>query len=307
VIENQTVNQLLEEIEQNQPRAALNPGGFQYSRGPFTPHSEAAAPHPAAIAKPLPHQPKGRMLTTLVLLGVLGFGGFQLWNGFFRYAAHGIVAAHVVDVSAPMDGTVLYMHVREGAEVQQGQLIVTLHDLDAQHHLERIGDELRMAQANLSAEMAKLHWQMQVQELENGESSAEYFEAAARLKEEVATQKEVEHRLDRARKLQEQKVITHDQFEQIFYDHQGQTEKVSRLREALKSWQQRAVAAGIAGKLSMEQIDPVLVRIDSLQGELRRVRESLKQGEVRSPVNGRVTRWHVRAASSQVSQTVCFR
>ena len=295
MIENPTVNKLLEEIQQNQSSETQNPGGFQYSRGSYVPNREASAPHAAPIARPLPHQPKGRMLTSVVLLSVLGFGGYQLWNSFFRYAAYGIVAAHVVNVAAPRDGTVLYMHVREGDEVRQGQVIVTLHDLDAEHQLERISDQLRVAQANLSAEMARLHWQMQIQEIDNGEASAKYLEAAARLEEEVATQKEVALRLDRVRTLHERSAITHEQFEEVLYDYQGRAEKISRLREALKAWQKGAEAAEMAGKVSMEQIDPMLVRIDSLQGELRRVRESLKQGEVRSPVNGRIAQWHLRA------------
>ena len=293
-MENQAIEQLLDEIEQDQPRAVQKPGGFQYPRSPFVAHSETAV-HPAAIAKPLPHQPKGRLLITLVLLSILGFGGFQVWNSFFRFGAYGIVAGNVVDVSAAMDGIVLSTHVREGAEVRQGQLIATLYDLDAENRLERIGDELRMAKANLSAEMARLHWEMQVQELENEKSSAEYLEASARVEEEFARQKFFENRLDRFRKLHERNATSHDELEQVLYDHQGQTEKVSSLREALKAWRQRATTATMTGKLSMEQIEPLLVRIETLQGELRRARESQKQGEVRSPVNGRITRWHMRA------------
>jgi multidrug resistance efflux pump len=295
VIDNQNLNQLLDEIEQDQPRAVQKPGGFQYPREPIVANSEAAGTYPAAKAKPQPHQPKGRLLVALVLLSILGFGGFQVWNSFFRFGAYGIVAANVVDVSAPIDGIVLSTHVREGAEVCQGQLIATLYDLDAQNRLERISDELRIAQANLSAEMARLHWQMQVQGLENEKSSAEYFEASARVEEEMARQKLFGNRLDRVRKLHERNATSHDEFEQMLYGHQGQTEKVSKLLEALESWRQRAATAETAGKLSMEQIEPLLVRIDSLKGELRRARESQKQGEVHSPVNGRINRWHMRA------------
>jgi multidrug resistance efflux pump len=297
-VETQTIDRLLDEIdkiEKGQSATAQSHSGFQYSDGPFRPDSKATAQQFSSSAKPLPHRPKGKILTAIVLLSVLGFGGFQLWHSFFRYAAYGVVAAHLVAVSAPMDGTIRYVHVREGVEVQQGQLIVTLHDLNAQHRLERVSDELRMAQANLSAEMAKLRWQMQVQQLEQGESSAEYFEAAARLEQEIATQKNAEGRLDRSHKLHAHSAITQAEYDKVLYDHQGQTEKVARLREALKSWQYRASAVDLIGNMSMEQIDPMLVRIESLQSELRRARETLKQGEVRSPVNGRIVRWHVRA------------
>lgn len=293
-MDTQTIDQLLDEIEQDQGPEPRTPSGFQYTPGSIAPPSEARESNGAGLT-PLPHQPKRRLLIALVLLALLGFGGFQLWSSFFRYSAHGIVDAHCINISAPLAGNVLYMHVREGAQVKQGQLIVTLHDLEARHRFERIGDELRLAQANLSAEMARLQWQMQVLDVEKKETAADYSEAAGRLEEEVATQKKLERRLARARTLHKQKAVSRDEFEAILYDHQGQTEKVAKLREALKSWKQRAAAAGVTGKLSMEQIDPLLVRVNSLRGELRRARQSLKLGEIRSPVNGRLSRWHVRA------------
>ena len=72
-----------------------------------------------------------------------------------RYAAFGIVSANSVVVSAPLDGHVQFMHVREGDQVRQGQLLATLHNLEAEHRLERIADQLRPAQSNLSAAIAK--------------------------------------------------------------------------------------------------------------------------------------------------------
>jgi multidrug resistance efflux pump len=304
VSENQTVDDLIEDIEKNleddgilprQQKATTNRSGFCYSQRPFESPSKDNTPYPSTQGKPLPHQPKGRLLTTLVIVSVLAIGGFQIWNSFFRYSAYGVFDAHVVDVATPMNGIVLGTHVREGDNIRQGQLIVTIHDLVLQHRLASISDELRESQANLSAEMAKLQWQIQIQMLEKAEYSAEYLEAAARLEQEIATQKNADNGLTRAHKAHAQEAITREEFERIFHFQEGQTEKVSRLREALNLWKKRTDLASISGNRSIEQIDPMLARINSLQGELRRVRESLKQGEVRSPVNGRISRWHVRA------------
>lgn len=288
-------NERLQDAGRDPSAASLSPRGFQYSRGPFISDDKASASRPGTQPKPLPHQPKGRTLTLVALVGILGSAGFVLWNSFFRYSAYGIVSAHVVDVSATTGGTILAMHVCEGAEVRQGQLIVTMQNLDAHHRLERITDELRIAEATLIAETAKLHWRTQLLEHERRESTAEYFEAAARLEQADASQKEVENRLQSAQQLYQQEAIAKLEFEQLVIEHEGQTERVARLREGLKSWQQRAETAGVDPEVSVDQLAPMVVKIESLKSELSRVRDSLEQEKVRSPVNGRVTKWHVRA------------
>jgi len=303
VSDNQKVDELIEDIEKNleddgilhrQQKSTTNRSDYCYSQRLFASPSTEDTPYPSTHVKPLPHQPKGRLLTTLVILSVLTIGGFQIWSSFFRYSAYGVFVAHVVDVATPMSGIVLSTHVREGENIQQGQLIVTIHDLVLQHRLESISDKLRESQADLSAEMAKLQWQVQIQMLEKAEYSAEYLEASARFEQEIATQKNANNGLARAHKAHAQEAITQEEFDRIFHFQEGQTEKVSKLREALNLWKKRTDLVSISGDRFIEQIDPILARIYSLQGELRRVRESLKQGEIRSPVNGRISQWHVR-------------
>ena len=102
--------------------------GFQYSRLAAPRETQAAAPPPEAESRSFAHQPKGRTLTTLALLSVIGLATFAVWNSFFRYAAFGVVAADIVNVSATTGGTVMRTHAREGEEAEKGQLVVSLRN-----------------------------------------------------------------------------------------------------------------------------------------------------------------------------------
>jgi multidrug resistance efflux pump len=280
-------------VPPNQPKPADQFRGYQYS-GTAIPKQTVETPQqPQAETHPTPVRPRGRLLTGLLLLGLIGFGSWHIWSTFFRFSAYGIVESHRVQVSAPIQGTVQSVHARLGETLRQGQLILTINNLELQHQLEQTRDELGIEQAKLSAETAKLNWQMRNQQLENDEAIAEYYEAWARLESEVANQKAMEQRLARAETLHKSGVLTADQYEELYYERQGVDEKIKKRRDALQSWRTRAEAAAKAG-MSTDYIDPILARIDSLQSQSTRIEELIRQCEVRSPVNGRLTHWDLR-------------
>jgi len=277
----------------NQPDPAAQFRGYQYS-GTAIPKQTVEQPQqPPAKGHPTPVRPRGRLLTGLLLLGMIGFGSWHVWSTFFRFSAYGIVDSHRVQISAPIQGTVQSVHVRLGESLRQGQLILTINNVELQHQLEQTRDELRIEQARLSAETAKMNWQMQNQQLENNEAIADYYEAWARLESEVADQKAMEKRLARAEGLHKSGVLTSDQYEELFYERQGGNEKLKKRRDALQAWRTRAESAATAG-MSTDHIDPILARIDSLQSQSARIKELIRQCEVRSPVNGRLTKWDLR-------------
>ncbi len=306
VLDNPSMNELLHEIEQQQASRRRVPAGFQFTQQGLPTRETIDSSDEVKPPTRLPHQPKGRVLTTLVFLSVLGAGGFWVWNSLFRYDAFGVVTANVVEVSALNEGVVASMQVREGDDVRQGQLVMILESLKARHDVERLGDELRLARANLTGEIARLNWQLQIQQLERGKASAEFFEAAARLKQEEALQEKVENRLDRAKSLHLRNTLSDDQFEQVLFDHQGQTRKVEQLRDAVNAWKDRSNAAESSGEISMDHVEPLIAKIELLKGELRRARELVRQGEVRSPMNGRVERWHVRIGEHAPASSKLF-
>lgn len=275
------------------PETVQQVHGYQYSGTAIPRQSAEPPPYPQSSAHPAPKRPKGRLLTGIFLLALFGFIGYQVWSSFFRYSAYGIVDSRRLNIAAPTDGVVQSVHVRVGDKLRQGQLLLTLNNLELQHQLERTRDELRIEQARLSAESAKLHWQMRIQQLENDEAVADYFEAWARLENELADQLGLEQRYERAKKLHDRRVMTSDQYEELLYERKGAEEKIKRRHDALTAWRTRAKKASAKIGVSTDQIDPILAKIDSLQAELIRIRESLLQCNVRSPVNGTLLSWEV--------------
>jgi hypothetical protein len=80
----------------------------------FPQASNLAKLNPVARPTPLPRRPKGRWFVGLLLLAAVSYGGYQVWETFFRYRAYGMVTGRVVQLSPPWEGVASYLHVREG-------------------------------------------------------------------------------------------------------------------------------------------------------------------------------------------------
>jgi multidrug resistance efflux pump len=268
--------------------------GFRFSTGAIAPPESRLAVAMTA-PPPVPIRPGGRIRLGLLLLCVFGLAGYNVWMAFFRYEAYGVVSGDAVQVGAPADGLIRYVTAREGEPVQQGQLLAILHNLEIQHRLERIGDELLLAQATLSAERAELDWRTHVREVEDGQAIAQYHEAWGRFQQESARHAELAADLQRAQSLRGRNVVSDESFERAKYNEQGQRDKLEKLEVALQAWKERAEMASAAPESPAAKLQPALLKIDLLSGDLRRVRELLDRCEIRAPVGGTVLKWHRRA------------
>ena len=268
--------------------------GFRFSSGAIAAPESRPAP-PTSAPPPTPIRPGGRIRLGLLLLCVFGLAGYNVWIAFFRYEAYGVVGGDAVQVGAPTEGLIRYVTVREGEPVQQGQLLAVLHNLEIQHQLERIGDELLLAQATLAAERAELDWRTHVRRIEDGEAIAQYHEAWGRFQQESARHAELAADLQRTQSLRGRNVVSDESFERAKYNEQGQRDKLQKLEVALKAWKERAEKAGAAPEAPSAKLQPALLKIELLTSDLRRVRELLDRCEIRSPANGTVLKWHRRA------------
>ncbi|TXT35460.1 MAG: Secretion protein HlyD family, partial [Planctomycetota bacterium] len=115
---------------------------------------------PPVMSATPPRPPKGRFFVVGMVLTVLGFGTFRVWDSFFHYTAFGVIEGRTVAVPAPVSGLVRYVHVSEGDQVRQGDLLLTLDQHDLELRLGRLDDQLRMAQAKLDAELSATQWRV---------------------------------------------------------------------------------------------------------------------------------------------------
>jgi hypothetical protein len=87
---------------------------------------------------------------------------------------------------------------------------------------------------------------------------------------------------------QNARAVSDKQLEAARFADTGQRAKVEKLATAVAEMKKRVDIYDESGQDGSAQFRPQLLRIEQLQAELTRIRQQLQQGEVRSPVSGRV-------------------
>ena len=170
--------------------------GLQYRSGAFqAPSVRTKSPTVHSATPPKP--PKGRFFVVGLVMSVLGFGAFNVWNSFFRYSAYGVVEGRTIEVPAPVTGVVRYVHVQNGDRVRQGQLLMSLDQLEIEQRLGRLSDELLMTQAKLDAEVSASQWRMAQYQIQFGEAAAEYRDKWAAVRADQVKLRRAQQRRER--------------------------------------------------------------------------------------------------------------
>lgn len=270
--------------------------------------TEGAKPQaPSTRPTPLPKRPKGRLFVGLLLLLLCAALAHYVWDWRFRYEAHGVVQGRVIEVSPPWDGNVSAMHVREGDSVRQGQLLITFKSTQHQQQLARVQDELKLAQAKLEAEVSQLRWQSQLRGDRSQKALSEYYELWGELlsqRSQLAQAKADLERLETTRR-KNSLAVSQKELEHARYRFAGQQAKAEKLAEAVGQLKKRVEIYDQFQDDATAQMRPELLHIENLQAELKRLRELVQQGDVRSPVNGTVVKVHRFAGDyAKVAQPV---
>ena len=262
---------------------------FQYASGAFRPPAkqQPLAPPPP---KPLPKRPKGRWLVMAMILSILGYAGNKFYMTFLAYEAFGTVGGNVSELPAAIPGLVQYVHVREGETIHQGDHLATLNRLEVDSDLDRIGDQMRIAEANLTAEIGRIQIEAKSQGLDAQRAVAEYYEAWSRLQAERAELALTRVNLDRAKELRRKKSLSEEQYQASYYAAEGQRRKVEKLEESLAAWASRKEIATRLAAEGVKRLQPFLTKIETLEDELARARTNLTLSEVRAPYPGRILR-----------------
>ncbi|MCA9176667.1 MAG: efflux RND transporter periplasmic adaptor subunit [Planctomycetales bacterium] len=253
------------------------------------PTADEATARPAA---PMPTRPKGRLVIGGMLLAVCLSVLFSVWDVLARTAVYGVVEGRVVHLSPEWSGVVESTHVREGDEVRQGQLLLTVRSLELKNELAKIGDQLRLAQAQLEAQLAQMRWQAEQRDDRSQVAASEYYELwsdLAKARGELQEKQAFCERLQRANSQTPGAVGDHER-EAASIAAGAATEHVQRLTEALDKARQRSAAYRDSSRDVQLQFQPQVALVESLQAEWERVRKMLDRAELRSPCNGRVAK-----------------
>jgi HlyD family secretion protein len=249
----------------------------------------------------LPKRPKGRWFVVVLLVSICAYAFYTVWTSFFRYQAHGTIEGHLIQVSPPWDGALQYLQVHEGDTVRQGQLLFAVDSIELRHRHAQLQGELRVAQASLAAESAKLKWQSAFNLDQGRGAKAAYYETWGNLLREEAVLDELRTQLRRAERLRPSRAISDQEWDQLRSSIRGQLGKLDKLKEVLAEHKQRAEQADALLKkgpdpstgledTGLDQLRPFAARIEALQGEVSRVQDRLDAGQVRAPANGLVVK-----------------
>lgn len=239
---------------------------------------------PTTVAK----RPKGRLFVGGILFCIFGAGVYGIWDSFLRFDAYGHITGRVIHVPSPQGGNVRALHVREGDHVTQGQLLMSVESLELNHRMARVGDELRISQGTLEAEVSKLQWQARQQADQAQRAAADYFELWGEMSEQQAKLAELESRYARDKILQERGAISLEALEETQFALQGQKDKLKKVQVAVAERKKLTDVSVLENDSA--QLKPLLLKIESLQAEIIRLRSLIEEGVIRAPVGGQVIR-----------------
>jgi len=236
------------------------------------------------------HRPRGRILIASLMIAACSAGAFTVWDSLFRYQAYGVVTGRIIDVSVPMDGVLTSVLVREGDVVRQDSQLAKVVDLEFEQQLSRVTDELRIAEATLQAEIAKVQWQSRVDDTEMTKSIAELYESTGRLQQENGSLDLLRDQLERTKKLHQQDASSNQNLSSFTIQEAAKEKELSAIKEEVMVLTERAKRAAESPRLGAEQIQPTIAKSEMLLNEIARLRERIAQGDLKSPVNGTVLR-----------------
>ena len=263
------------------------------------PATEPTAKHQARSqnAPPMPNRPKGRGFLLFLFFSMFAGAGYLAVSNFLRVESYGIVDGDLISVAAPWEGTVGRWMVREGDDVKQGQILVEINNLQTESQIDALGDQLKLAQAELEAEMSKIRFNYREHDELNQVREQKLQSELIRIQGELASEKvklrSFEREYVRTKHLARRGSKSAESYEKMLFEFVGQRKKVSALEDEItliKTQKQNTSSDNkdVLGNGS-NQLKPILARIDMTKAEIVRLREKIELGQLTAPCDGRIT------------------
>ena len=247
---------------------------------------------------------KGNGFLSLIFLVAFLALGYTVWSTLLQFQAYGVIEGRVISVSAPWDGSIYNWQVRDGEEVTQGQVLAVIKNIDMDHELETLGDELKMNQALLDAEISKIQFESQQRNEQSQKTISEYHTTYGELLSEKEKYKELERKFQRTRRLLKTNNVSRSKYEEAFFGLAGQRKKIEQLAESVEVLKYRSEQSNEATDNGSPRLAPILATIDLSKSKISRLRQRIDKGKIVSPVNGRVSKRHRLIGESAKSNEV---
>ena len=278
----------------------LSRSRYKFPTPPASATSELGPAAPTASTAP-PHRPRGRALIAFLMFGACAFGIFTVWDSFARYGAYGVVVGRTIEVSSAIDGKVCHTDFLDGDVVEQNSALATVKNLEIENKILQVQDELKIAEAKLVAETARIRWQAHVQETETTRAIAEFFETRSRLEDVNGQLNVLRDQIQADKFLNQHSSVPKRQLRQRELEKAAQESRIVEIKNEMNVLQTRAQKAQDAPRLDKEQTLPLQMTCEKLRQELVRLEAIREQGQIKSPVDGRIL-WSQRFEGERVDR-----
>jgi HlyD family secretion protein len=231
---------------------------------------------------------KGRKVAFALITALLCYGSYSLWNSYLRYDSFGIVDSDVVGVYTTSPGIIQTLAVTEGSVVKKGDFLVQVSSSEDTRQLDKLTDEIRIAQAELEAKREELARNQLVRsdlirQIEG--QIADTSAAIGELKSRLSFQRGEAARYSRLKAMD---AAGSQEVDSARSQVNSITQILSGKESSLKTLKDRLITL-TGEKSSGESLKPIEAKISYLNNEKRRYIDKIKEGIVYSQHDGIVS------------------
>lgn len=231
---------------------------------------------------------KGRKTAFALITALLCYGGYSLWNSYLRYDSFGIVDSDVVGVYTTSPGIIQTLAVTEGSVIKKGGFLAQISSSEDTRQLDKLTDEIRIAQAELEAKREELARNELVRSDLIRQIEGQIADTSAtigELKSRLSFQRGEAARYSRLKAID---AAGSQEVDSARSQVNSITQILSGKESSLKTLKDRLITL-TGEKSSDEALKPIEAKISYLNNEKRRYIDKIKEGIVYSQHDGIVS------------------
>ena len=169
-----------------------------------------------------------------------------------------------------------------------------------------LGDELKLAQAELEAEISKIQFNFrehdELNRVRSQKTSADYTRTIGDLRAEEVKLQGLEREYKRSKKLAKRGSMAQSTYEKSFSEYVSQRKRVTALEDTVQLLEKQNGVPLITDREmngnGSSQLKPILTKIEITKSEILRLRKTLELGQLTAPCDGRITERHCLTGES---------
>lgn len=261
------------------------------TRGASAATSKASVGSKVAVVappKPLAKRPKGRWFISLVILSIMAFAIRTVWCEFIRYQAYGQIEGRVIRLSPITSGVITSIVVRDGDQVQPGELLATIENFELKRDREKLESELQIARVNLEIRLAEIKASRRLALSDCVRREVEYYELLGDLHNRQAQIEQLRQVFESRQQLRANNAVSESEFVAAKAAYDGQKSQIAEMKSAVETLHSAIRELTIDN--SPDLIGGELARLRAIQLKQHQNDELREAFEVRAPAAGRIVR-----------------